>query len=236
MTTPAVEQASAANREAFVDAAPLVVFDFDLTLNRRDTADRFFRWLLRRQWWRGALVIGALPALLPMSLPRVTRKAPVRYAVWVATLGCSTRDLCRRVDEHANELFEAGEQVFLQDGLRRLRLHIDRGDRVVIATGCPEVLALALLARAGVHDVAMVGSSLKGHWGGLASHEHCFGARKVTMLPARLFRAVGCHVHHHHCDLPILRLAQARFLVNPRPETAARVERELGATETLAWR
>ena len=43
--------------------APVVVFDFDLTLTYWDTADRFFRWLLRREPWRLLVVALALPVL-----------------------------------------------------------------------------------------------------------------------------------------------------------------------------
>jgi hypothetical protein len=40
-----------------VRAAPVVVFDFDLTLTRGDTAERYFRWLLRRDACRSAAVL-----------------------------------------------------------------------------------------------------------------------------------------------------------------------------------
>ena len=75
------------------EEATVVVFDFDLTLTRWDTADRFFRWLLRRNPWRMALVIAALPVIGPLFAFRSTRRWPIRFAVWVATLGRSNHDL-----------------------------------------------------------------------------------------------------------------------------------------------
>lgn len=61
----------------------VVVFDFDLTLTRWETAGRFFKCLLRRQPWRIAGVVLALPVLAPLwALPH-TRRLPVRFAVWV---------------------------------------------------------------------------------------------------------------------------------------------------------
>lgn len=219
-------------------APDVVVFDFDLTLTRWDTADRFFRWLLRRQWWRGALVLFALPALAPMLALRRTRRLPTWYAVWVATLGCSTADLCELVEAHVEEIFAGGDPVFLNQGLERLRQHIDHGDRVVVATGCIEVLALALLRRAGFDDVVVVGSSLKRQRGGLVRHEHCFGAGKISMLAARGYAAPWAVTYTDHpCDLPVLELARERFLVNPAPGATARIEQALGCQcPVLAWR
>jgi phosphatidylglycerophosphatase C len=70
---------------------PVVVFDFDLTLTYWDTADRFFRWLLRRNPWRLLVVAMALPVLGPLLPFRRTRRWLTWFAVWVATLGRSPR-------------------------------------------------------------------------------------------------------------------------------------------------
>ena len=86
------------------DADTVVVFDFDLTLTHWDTADRFFRWLLQRDRWRVALVLLGLPLVGPLFALRATRKWPIRYAVWCATLGRTPkqeidRGRCERVAE-----------------------------------------------------------------------------------------------------------------------------------------
>ena len=159
----------------------------------------------------------------------------------VRGVGCDarlfTQELCACVEAHADEIFGGCEPVFLGQGLQRLQQHIDQGDRVVVATGCLEVLALALLRRAGFPDVAVVGSSLRGHWGGMARHEHCFGARKISMLAARGYAAPWAITYTDHpCDLPVLKLPRERFLVNPKPGAAESIEPELGCgTEVLAW-
>jgi phosphatidylglycerophosphatase C len=72
---------------------PVVVFDFDLTLTAWATAGRFFRWLLLREAWRFGLVLIALPALGFLLVAKSTRKYPVRFAIWAATLGRTQRDL-----------------------------------------------------------------------------------------------------------------------------------------------
>ena len=219
-------------------AATTVVFDFDLTLTRRDTADRFFRWLLKRQPWRLGLMLPLLPVLLPLLLMRPTRTWPVRHAVWVATLGRSHSDLRMLVRAHADEIFADGASVFLREGLERLESHERQGDRVVIATGCLEVLARELLERAGFGHVALVGSSLQPWCGGMVRHEHCFGPNKIPMLARRGFAPPWSVTYtDHQCDLPVLRCSTQRFLVNPTAEAVRVVERELACkTDVLTWR
>ena len=60
--------------------ANVVVFDFDLTLTRWETARRFFKGLLRRQPWRLAALIVALPLLAPMLLVPRTRRLQIGRA------------------------------------------------------------------------------------------------------------------------------------------------------------
>ena len=220
------------------EPARVVVFDFDLTLTRWDTADRFFRWLLRRNPWRMALVIASVPVLGPLLLPRATRKWPVRFAIWVATLGRSSRDLEGLVREHVEAVFAGAEPVFVEAGLERLRQHVADGHRVVIATGCLEVLARGLLRRAGHADVPLVASTLRPFLGGMASERHCFGENKIPMLSERGFAPPWAITYtDHHCDLPVLRLSRERYLVSPRPRCLERIEQALaGKAMVLAWR
>ena len=218
--------------------APVVVFDFDLTLTHWDTADRYFRWLLKRNPWRMALVLAGVPVLGPFFLFRATRKWPVRFAIWVATLGRSPQDLEALVREHAEAVFAGAEPVFVEAGLARLRQHVADGHRVVIATGCLEVLARELLRRGGHADVPLVASTLRPLLGGMASDRHCFGENKIPMLRERGFAPPWAVTYtDHHCDLPVLRLSRERYLVSPRPQCLERIEQALACKATvLAWR
>jgi phosphatidylglycerophosphatase C len=210
---------------------PVVVFDFDLTLTRWDTADRFFRWLLRRDPWRYALVLAALPAVGPLFLLPRTRKWPIRFAVWVATLGRTPDALPALVDEHIAG-FDAA--VFLPEAVERLQQHRRAGHCVVVATGSLEPLAHALLARAGLGDVPLVASTLKPFLGGLVRDRHCFGANKIPMLAARGFAPPWAIAYtDHHADLPVLELSAERFLVSPRPACRARIEQALRVAATV---
>jgi phosphatidylglycerophosphatase C len=220
------------------EGVPVVVFDFDLTLTRWDTADRFFRWLLRRNPWRGALVLAMVPVLAPFLLSGATRKWPVRFAIWVATLGRSPERLEALVREHADAVFAGTEPVFVEAGLARLRQHVEDGHRVVIATGCLEVLARELLGRAGHADVPLVASTLRPWLGGMASARHCFGENKIPMLSERGFAPPWAVAYtDHRCDLPVLRLSRERFLISPKPLCLDRIEQALACKATvLAWR
>jgi phosphatidylglycerophosphatase C len=173
-----------------------------------------------------------------MFLLRATRKWPVRFAIWAATLGRSTRDLEGLVQEHVAAIFAGAEPVFVDAGLARLQQHIDDGHRVVIATGSLQVLARELLCRGGYGHVPLVASTLRPYFGGLASDRHCFGRNKVPMLSERGFAPPWAVTYtDHHCDLPVLRLSRERYLISPKPQCVARIEHALSIKATiLAWR
>ena len=219
-------------------ASSVVVFDFDLTLTRWDTADRFFRWLLRREPWRFALILAAFPLLGPLLLAKPTRRWPIRFAVWVATLGHSPKALPALVEEHIRSLAEGHESVFLPAAVERLRAHLDQGHTVVVATGSLQPLATALMVNAGLGGVPLVASTLRPFLGGLVRQRHCFGPNKIPMLTARGFAPPWAVAYtDHHADLPVLKLSAQRFLVSPKPECLARIKQALGGDATiLAWR
>jgi phosphatidylglycerophosphatase C len=221
-----------------VHEAPVVVFDFDLSLTRWDTAVRYFRWLLRRDAWRLAIAVVASPLLVPLFLLESTRRWPIWFAVWLATLGRSPSTLRALAEKHILSLPNGHESVFLPAAVERLRAHLRKGDRVVIATGCLEPLARELLERAGFGSVALVASSLRPFLGGMVRDEHCFGPNKIPMLSARGFAPPWAVAYtDHHADLPVLRHSVERYLVSPKPGCLARIERELGEKSTiLAWR
>jgi len=218
--------------------APVVVFDFDLTLTRWDTAERFFRWSLRRSAWRLAVLALALPVLAPMLLLRATRKRPVRFAIWLATFGRSPAQLEALVGQHIDALPGGPDAVFVPAAVERVRQHLREGHRVVIATGCFDALARTLVQRAGLDEVTLVASTLRRRLGGMVVDQHCFGANKIPMLSARGFAPPWrAGYSDHRADLPILAQAAERFLVSPTPECLARIRQVLPeATTVLAWR
>lgn len=216
----------------------VVVFDFDLTLTQWDTADRFFRWLLRRDSWRLALVLASLPVLGPLLLARPARKWPIRFAVWAATLGRTVDALAALAEEYVRSLPTGHTSVFLPAGIEQLKAHIAQGDKVVIATGCVEALAQTLLRHAGLGHVPLVASSLRPFLGGLVRDQHCFGPNKIPMLSARGFAPPWAVAYtDHHADIPVLRLSSECYLVSPTAKCLARIEKDLAIKAAiLAWR
>jgi phosphatidylglycerophosphatase C len=214
--------------------ASIIVFDFDLTLTRWDTADRFFRWLLRRELWRWCSLAVLTPVLAPLLLFRSTRKLPIRFAIWLASLGRSEHALRRLIGEHIARL---DESVFIPAAVARLRSHLDQGHRVVIATGCLAPLAAALLRDVGLADVPLVASTHRHFLGGIVVDRHCVGSNKVSMLQERgYFPPWTAAYTDHRADLPMLRLSEACFLVNPRPKCLAIIEQALPVRPAvLTW-
>jgi len=215
-----------------------VVFDFDYTLTSWDSADRFFRWLLRRNLWRLGLIAVSLPILAPLLLSPRTKRLPIRFAIWVATLGLTEQRIEALVKEHVGQIIERGELLIMRDGSRQLGWHHEQGHKVVIATGSLEVLAKEFLANCGLGHIPLVGSSLKPFLWGLVSKDHCFGERKIPMLSQRGFPPPWKVTYtDHQCDLPVLKLSQERFLVNPKPRAVELVLRELSSSpRILVWK
>lgn len=216
----------------------VVVFDFDLTLTRWETASRFFKCLLRRQPWRIAGVVLALPVLAPLwALPR-TRHLPVRFAVWMATFGRSHETLARLAVAHADEVFAGPDPVFLPQGVERLRHHLAQGDEVVIATGCWEPLARALLEREGLKDVPLVASTLRPCVGGWVSENHCIGENKIPMLTERGYPPPWRTAYtDHRADLPLLRNSEQWYLVSQGEKCLRLIEQTMMTkAQILPWR
>ncbi|MFC0682894.1 HAD family hydrolase [Lysobacter korlensis] len=220
------------------ETSPIVVFDFDLTLTKWDTAERFFRWLLKRDPWRLALVAVALPVLAATILFTRRRTWLVRFAVWVATLGRGPAALPGLIEQHVQSFPDGPGSVFVPAAVERLNAHLAQGHRVVIATGCLEPLAQALLRHGGLSHVPLAASTVRPFLGGLVRDQHCFGPNKVPILKARGFAPPWAVAYtDHHADLPVLKLSAECYLVSPKPECLALIKQALATEATiLTWR
>ena len=215
----------------------IVVFDFDHTLTTFDTGSAFFAWLLKRGLWRIALLGTALPVLLPLLIWSQTRKWPLRFAVWVGTLGRSQQTIHALCNEFANERTASGFPVFRRDGLERAQSHLAQGHTVVIATGTLASLATALLAQSPLKDVVVVGSSMRHFLFGMIADEHCYGQGKVRMLEQRGFTAPWSAAYtDHQSDFWLLEKSHERYLVNPKRKATAAYERRFSVKPSiLRW-
>lgn len=215
-----------------------IVFDFDHTLTSWDSSERFFRWLLKRGPWRLLLLTASFPFLAPLLLIKSTRKLPLKFAVWTATLWRSNGAISALAKRHVAEFVARQQPLVLQDAIRQLNGHLAQGHRVVVATGSLEMLAREFLDQSGLAHIPLVGSSLKPLMWGMVVHEHCYGPRKISMLTQRGYPPPWDTTYtDHECDLPVIGLSTACFLVNPRPKTIRIITDKLSFTpKVLSWR
>jgi phosphatidylglycerophosphatase C len=219
-------------------STPTAVFDFDHTLTTWDTAGRFFLWLLSRRPHK--LLLGAPFALLlaPLAVFRRTRAIPLRFVVWVATFGHSHEQLRALARAHVVHVTAGGESFLRAAGRAQLISHQSQGHIVVIATGALEYLAQEILLHEDIHEVTVVGSSLRSFLGGMIADQHCYGGRKIGMLQERGFRPPWTFTYSDsEADLPLLSAGTTQFLVNPTKKTAAYLLGILGPSATVVtWR
>jgi len=105
-------------------------------------------------------------------------------------------------------------------------------------TGSSSDLAAAFCEALGLDDVRVVGSTLRSSAGGLVVDDHCFGGHKVKMLTAAGVAPPWAVVYTDSAsDLPLLRLAECRRVVNARPAALRAVQRALGPGnfEIVRW-
>jgi len=184
------------------------------------------------------MLICASPVLALLLVPKISRRLPIRFAIWVSTLGVAHEQLAQLIQAYLRSHPIGPASFVLKDGADRIAMHREAGHEVVIATGALESLARAICDSAGLEGVVVVGSSLRRVLGGLVADQHCFGTRKIPMLTDRGYPPDWQFVYtDHHADLPILACGRQRFLVNPRPDTITRVAEALGASPTvLMWK
>src|SRR4051812_7943193 len=113
--------------------------------------------------------------------------------------------------------------------------HQRDGDRVVVATGCEEVLARGFLDAIGLGAVDVVGST-----GSLRPPRvrRAMGGSKVAMLTEGGYPPPWRAVYSDSAsDLPLFAGTPRPVLVNAGEKDARRIERVLGRRpETLTWR
>jgi phosphatidylglycerophosphatase C len=212
-----------------------VMFDLDHTLVRCDSFAGFNRRLLLNDWWRAALTIAASPAILLLWSRKRTRSAAVSTLLWIGTIGQSGR-LDELMSAFVARQF-ANRSLVCAEAVEQLQRHVREGDRVVVVTGAAESLARRVCARIGCDGVEVVGSTLRLWHGGWVGGESCKGEAKIRMLAGRRIEAPwDCVYTDSASDLPLLRLARRKVLVNPRPRSRARVAEVLGTdVEVVVW-
>lgn len=213
-----------------------VVVDLDGTLVAGDAFGALLRHLLSRHRLRLAVALATAPLWGPALLLGPTRSAAERGLVWLAGLGLDAEAFDAEVRRVA--AVHAGGDRVAGAGVARVREHLRRGDRVVLATGCAEPLALAVRDALGLAEVEVVATRLVRHrWRPPPPVVHARGPGKVRAL---LAAGVALPVDHAYSDsvrdLPLLRAARVPHVVDPTRRDLRRLRRGLGRdVEVLRW-
>src|SRR3954454_7507622 len=197
--------------------ASTVVFDLDKVVLGGDASTLFLRGRLRQAPLRVLLLLLAAPLLVPASLiPRV-RPLSARLMTRIAVGGRSGDDVEAAASAYGEALTRKPEAA-VADAIACVRQHQRRGDLVVVATGCEEVLARGFLAAVGLGDLDVVGST------GAVPPRRAMGAGKVAMLTERgsppPWRAV---YSDSPSDLPLFAGTPRPVLVNAGEDDARKV-------------
>jgi phosphatidylglycerophosphatase C len=218
------------------DAAVLrrvVLFDFDGVLIHGDAFNLFLRERYRRAPWRFALAAVCLPLWL-LLWPFSSRLSGL-VLVRVALVGISERRYREAASDFAALLARRSRQ-FCRDGLQALRRHQSAGDRVIVVTGCEDVLVTGILQQLGLTDLEVLASQLCPGWLGMRVRWHNVGVRKVQ----RLARYGVSHWNMAYTDslqdVPMLKPAAQAVLVNGTPTLCKKFEKALGRAITrVEW-
>ena len=208
-----------------IPAQRIVLFDFDGVLIRGDAFTMFMRDRYAHAWWRKALLAAASPWLL-VALPFSWRHV-VRVLVRIGLVGVGEARYRELALAYADALVHRPRQ-FYREAVRTLRARIAAGDRVVVVTGCEDILVRGVLDGLGLAGVEVVPSRLSAGRLGMRAAWHNVGRRKVEALARHGIDAWQVAYSDSSHDLPMLAPAAEAVLVNASPKLCKRVEKALG--------
>jgi phosphatidylglycerophosphatase C len=214
--------------------ASAVVFDLDKVLLGGDASTLFLRGRLRQAPRRLVLLVLAAPLLLPGALIPQTRPLAARVMTRIAVGGRSGSDV-EAVAAAYGEALSRKPEAAVAEAIACVREHQRRGDVVVVATGCEEILARGFLAAIGLGDLDVVGSTGT-LWPPRVAR--AMGEAKVALLTERWYPPPWQVAYSDSpADVPLFAGTPRPVLVNADEKAADEVERGLGRRpETRTWR
>ncbi len=172
----------------------------------------------------------AAPLLLlasPLLLLRRTRGRAIRFFIRMALLGVSAARY-RTLAENFGRALARDARHFLHPALAALNVHRHAGARVIVVTGCEEILARSMLDELGLREIELVASKLAAGRFGMYVALRNIGVEKAHQLARRGVRPPWDIAYSDSLvDLPILAAARSAILVNPDRKMLARVSTRL---------
>lgn len=214
--------------------APTVVFDLDKVLLGGDASVLFLQGRLRQSPVRGLALVLAAPLLVPGAVVPQLRPLAARAMTRIAVAGRAVPDAHAAAEAYGAALAHRPEAA-VADAIACVRRHLSAGERVVVATGCEEILARGFLLAVGLEELDVVGST-----GSFRPPriQRAMGGWKVRMLTERGYPPPWAAVYSDSSsDLPLFAGTPRPALVNASPKERRRVTRVLGREpEAVVWR
>lgn len=215
----------------------LAVFDLDGTLLDGDSTGLWLWGRVKRSPLRALAVLAVAPIAAPMVIIPRTRRLGASILLWIATVGLGERGLRESCARFADAFTRGqGALAWRPGGLATLKGHLDAGDRVVVVTAAPAILAQALIGPLG-HPIQVIGTSLKRRGGGWVADVHCRHQRKCQALAEAGHGARWGYAYTDSLDdLPLLRGAEKPVIVKGGAKAARRLFRAgLENGRAAAW-
>jgi phosphatidylglycerophosphatase C len=192
----------------------LAVFDLDGTLLDGDSTALWLWGRVRRSVPRAIAALLVAPLAVPMVLIPRTRRAGASILLWIATVGLDEPALRASCADFADRLQAGALPLRWRElGLAALDAHLDAGDRVVIVTAAPAMLAQALVTPLN-RPIVVLGTSLKRRAGGWVADVHCRNQHKCQALAEAGHGARWAYAYTDSLDdLPLLRGADRPVIV-----------------------
>lgn len=229
----AAERTPLSGPPAAAAAARVVLFDFDGVLIHGDA----FYLFIRKRFLHspGRLTLALLGSPILLALLPFSRRWPQHLLVRLGLLGLSQKRYQQAAEAFAATLAQRS-RLFCRDGLRMLRTHQLDGDRVLVVTGCEQVLVCGILRQLGLTELDVLASTLRPGWFGMRPLRHNIGRRKVQALQAHGIEGWQVAYGDSMNDASMLKRADEAVLVNGTPALCKKMEKALGRAVTrVAW-
>jgi HAD superfamily hydrolase (TIGR01490 family) len=199
------------------DHKPLVVFDLDGTLTKKDTYIPFLLGFLLRNPWRVLRTIH-LPLAVLVHLFGLRNNTWLKLIFLKAFLGGVNRNKIESwVNKFSDNVVDNGMR---ENALDILAKHQRQHAEIVLVSASLDIYVEAIGGKLGFINIISTKAEFKQNCvTGNITTQNCYGEEKVERITEWLMHHDHDHVDiaysDHHSDLPILQLAKKGIAVNP---------------------
>jgi phosphatidylglycerophosphatase C len=182
--------------------------------------------------------VAVSPVFVPLFVvPGPTKRLAGSVFLWIGTAALSDAEISALMVRYFRGRF-TDRTLCCAEAVRCLQHHVSLGHRVLIVTGAAEPAARHVCREIGLPtaNLEFVGSTVRRAFGGWIGHEHCSSRAKVVMLKRGGIDRADVVYTDSPSDLPMLKMAGRRVLVNPSKWAEFLVSSALGShVETVRW-